>query len=83
MKTLETLSVVKWDDRDKKKEKEKEPESEEKVPEKIKQRIDLETEMSYLSNKEKDHKYRVVLQKCHENGKKWLKMTKKGQNLAF
>ena len=27
--------------------------------------------------------YRVVLQKYHENGKKWLKMTKKGQNLAF
>ena len=22
--------------------------------------------------------YRVVLQKCHENGRKWLKMTKKG-----
>ena len=27
--------------------------------------------------------YRVVLQKCHENCKKWLKMTKQGQNLAF
>ena len=27
--------------------------------------------------------YMVVLRKCHENGKKWLKMTKKGQNLAF
>ena len=27
--------------------------------------------------------YRVILQKCHENGRKWLKMTKKGQNLAF
>ena len=27
--------------------------------------------------------YRVVLQKCHENGRKWLKMTKKDQNLGF
>ena len=29
------------------------------------------------------NEYRVVLRKCHENGKKLLKMTKKGQNLAF
>ena len=35
---------------------------------------------SYEANK---NSYTVVLQKCHENGIKWLKMTKKGQNSAF
>ena len=28
-------------------------------------------------------KYRVILQKCHENGRKWLKMAEKDRNLAF
>ena len=41
------------------------------------QEVKMETDGSSLQN------YRVVLQKCHENDKKWLKMTKKGQNLVF
>ena len=36
-----------------------------------------------ISSVKTSNGYRVVLQKCHENGKKWLNMTKKGQNLAF
>ena len=36
-----------------------------------------------ISSVKTSNGYRVVLQKCHENGKTWLKITKKGQNLAF
>jgi len=63
-KQLETLNVVKWDERLKKRQPEK-TDSEEPVPEKIKERIDLETEMSYLPNKEKDHKYTAHQRDLH------------------